>query len=123
MSMAFRAIDGDGDWYFGQGSGSYFRDQDAIAANIRTRVLFFLNDFFAAMNQGIDWNNLLGSKNPQALQNILLQTRATIANSYGVVKINSVKAETDPRSRQATLTFDIDTIFTQNYTDSVTTIA
>lgn len=109
--MLFRGIDGDGDWRFGQGLQDYFFGDQAIAANIATNLRFFLNDFFAAMDKGIDWWNLLGSKNPGATNNILLQTRQTIINCYGVVKINSVNAFFDPNSRRLTLSYSIQSIY------------
>ncbi len=119
MPQPFRGIDGGGDWMFGQGRQSYFYGEQAIEANIKTSVLFYLNDFFAAMDVGIDWNNLLGAKGPLALQNILLQTRQTIAKCEGVVRINSVNATVNPQTRRATATYNISTIYSQNVTGTI----
>lgn len=121
MSMTFRGITGSRDWTFGQGANSYFVKQQAIAANIRTSLLFFLNDCFFAMNVGIDWWNLLGTKNPQAEANIMLQTRATIIRCEGVVRINSVTTQLDPITRRLTISYVIDTVFSRNVAGSVST--
>lgn len=119
MPQPFRAIDGGQDWKFGAGRASYFNGEQAIEANIKTSVLFYLNDFFAAMDVGIDWNNLLGAKGPLALQNILLQTRQTIAKCEGVVRINSVNASVNPETRRATVTYSINTIYSQNVVGTI----
>lgn len=110
----FRGIDGSGDWNFGQGTNTYFTRDAAIRADIRTSLLFFLNDFFAAMSTGIDWWNLLAAKNPVAQANITLQTRQAIITREGVVRINSVEAIMDTTRRTLTLRYNIDTIFTRN---------
>ena len=117
----FRGITANGDWTFGAGRGSYFRDRAAIAADIKTSLLFFLNDCFFAMNMGVDWWNLLGQKNPAAQNNILLQTRTAILGVNGVVRINSVDSRVDPVSRKITINYVIDTVFSRRVSGSVST--
>lgn len=121
MNMIFRGISADDDWQFGQGVGSYFKRDKAVNANLRTRLLFFLNDCFFAMNVGIDWWNLLGSRNPAAKANIILAVRQTIIQSEGVVRINTVDVTVDPITRRATTTWNIDTIYSRNVTGSAST--
>lgn len=121
MIQNFRGVTGSGDWMWGQGNGSYFRDGAAIAADIKTSVLFYLNDFFAAMDRGIDWRNLLGSKNPQAVQNILMQVRKTIININGVVRINSVVANVNSRTRRLTVSYNVSTVFSPNVVGQIQT--
>lgn len=119
MSMKFRGIDGSGDWLFGAGVQSYFTNEAAIDANIKTRLLTFLGECFFATNLGVDWWNLLGGKNPVAQANIILQTRTIIINSYGVVKLTSIIPVFDSPTRRLGLTYNIDTIFTRNVVQSV----
>ena len=121
MSMTFRQISEAGDWQFGQGRGSYFTRENAIAANVKTSLLFFLNDYFAAMTFGIDWWNLLGSKNPAAKNNILLETRRMLASCYGVARINSVEAVMDNANRRLTIYYNEDSVFSQSIVGSVQT--
>lgn len=121
MSSTFRGITNSNDWTFGLGVGTYFTRQQAIAADIKTALLFFLNDCFFAMTTGVDWWNLLGAKNPAAKNNILLQTRQVIITREGVVQINSVNATVDPRTRRATIVYNIDTVYSRNVTGSVQT--
>lgn len=119
MSMTFRQITASGDWCWGQGRGSYFTREKAIAANIRTSLLFFLNDYFAAMTFGIDWWNLLGAKNPAAKANILLETRRMLASCEGVVRINSVEAVMDDATRDFTIYYNIDSIYSRGIVGAV----
>src|SRR5690349_2363758 len=118
MSTTFRGINGSNDWAFGQGRNSYFTKQQAIAVNIKTTLLFFLNDCFWAMNFGVDWWNLLGTKNPAAQVGVLLATRSAIISCEGVVRINSVTAELDAQ-RRLTLLYNIDTIYSRSVAGSV----
>lgn len=117
--MIFRGITATNDWTFGKGVGSYFTREQAIAANLKTALLFFLNDCFFAMTTGIDWWNLLGSKNPAAKNNIMLQTRQTIIQAEGVVRINSVDVQFSSPTRRITILYNIDTVYSRNVTGSV----
>ena len=121
MPQPFRGITAANDWTFGQGKNSYFTREKAIAADIKTSLLFFLNDCFFAMSTGIDWWNLLASKGEVAKQNILLQTRQTIIQREGVVRINSVDAVVDSARRRVTLKFNVDTIYSRNVSGTVQT--
>ena len=111
--MIIRALDSDRDFTFGRGRQNYLHDDKAIALNIETRVKSFLNDCFWAMDFGIDWWNLLGVRNPTAQANILIQVRAMVAASYGVVRIISVEAFTDRITRNLILEITLDSIFTR----------
>jgi|FreactcultureFD7_1027221.scaffolds.fasta_scaffold02403_3 hypothetical protein len=111
-------ISSSGDWNFGQGLSSYFTGNAAIAANIKTALNTFLGDAFWQANFGVDWINLLGNKNTE--QSIISQTRAIIANCYGVVQINSINYNLDSLRRQLTLSYTISTIYSSNVTSSST---
>jgi hypothetical protein len=118
--MIFRSITPTNDWNFGAGKQSYLKNTDAIAANVKTRLQTFLGECFFALSLGVDWWNLLGSKNPVAQQNIILQCRTIIAGSYGVTRIRSVTPSFTSASRRLTVTYNIDTIYTRNQTGSIT---
>ncbi len=117
----FRGITASNDWTFGQGVGSYFRREQALAADIKTSLLFFLNDCFFAMTTGVDWWNLLGAKNPAAQVNIVLQTRAAIVSREGVVRVNSVDVVVNRITRRATIRFNLDSIYSRNVSGTVQT--
>ncbi|MDR3244668.1 MAG: hypothetical protein LBT79_07970 [Elusimicrobiota bacterium] len=84
--MKHRGIDTNGDWIFGKGRNSYDTNNKAILTNVKTRLLSFYNDCFFDLEAGIDWWNLLGSKN---LENLFLSIKECILGSYGVAKIVS----------------------------------
>lgn len=117
--MIIRALDAFGDWQLGQGLQSYLRDEAAIEENVATRLKSFLGDAFWAIDFGIDWFELNGSKSPQAQAAIVLATRQVIAESYGVVRINSVVTSFDRMTRALTVTYSIDTIFSRSVVGSV----
>jgi hypothetical protein len=118
--MTFRALDSDGDFVWGQGRSSYLTKGDAVNLNIRTRLYCWLNDCFYRMDFGIDWKNLLGSRNPVAETGIIVQTRLMVAQSYGLVRINSVNTSLDRATRRLTVQFNIDTFFSKKLSLPVT---
>lgn len=82
--MIVRATDSDGDWLFGKGAEDYLASAKAVQQNIQTRVLMFTNDCFFALDQGLDWFNLLGAKNTVALN---LAINAAILGTDGVASL------------------------------------
>ena len=107
--MIVRSIDSEGDWSFGKGRNDYLSANDAIGQNIKTRLQSFLGDCFFAMSAGIDWFNLLGSKNIIGLQ---LSIQATILNTTGVTRIVdfSLTLETN---RRLNLQYTVETIYSR----------
>ncbi len=82
--MKVRSLTPTGDWSYGQGLGNYKTNADAVTQNIQTRLGMFANDCFFSMSGWIDWFNLLGSKNQQAIQ--LFVTNLILNTSY----VNSI---------------------------------
>lgn len=115
--MIIRALDSAHDWTFGKGTENYLFGQDAIAENVQTRVLSFLNNCFFDMNAGIDWFTYLGV--PAKNSEIKLRVRAIILQSYGVVSVNKVDLDIVNSTRRGTLTYNINTIYTQNYAENL----
>lgn len=113
--MIFRALTIDYDWEFGKGIQSYLKDTQAIGMNIRTRLLSFLNDCFFDSQAGIDWIRLLGTRSTK--EEIILNCRAIILQSFGVTKVNSISSEFT--NRNLSLTYEINTIFSQGFSDSL----
>ena len=111
--MIIRALDINVDWQFGLGTESYNFGEAAVGENIKTRVLSFLNNCFFDMGAGIDWFTYLGV--PGQSQQTLLRVQAVILQSYGVVKVNSVSLNINPNTRIASIQFNINTIYSQNY--------
>jgi len=106
--MIIRKIDGENDWDFGHGLSDYSKDDAAIAENIRTRLLSWVGDCFFAVQEGIDWRQRLDIGQQQALKDEL---QSSILQSFGVVAVNSVELVFDGVTRLATITYNIQTIF------------
>lgn len=107
--MVVRAIDENGDWAFGQGKQSYRSGVDEIKQMVRTRVLSFLNDCFFAMNEGIDWLNLLG-KGSDLEEKLKRSVSLTILQTDGITKLNSVELARNHK-RELILTYSVNTIY------------
>jgi hypothetical protein len=114
--MIIRALDGNFDWQFGLGTESYNFGETAIGENIVTRIKSFLNNCFFDMGAGIDWWTYFGVPGQQ--QKTLLSIQAIILNSYGVVSVNSVNLNLNDQTRVGVITFNINTIYSQNYTQT-----
>lgn len=113
--MIIANLDENHDFMFGQGIANYLSGNAAIALNIETRILSWVGDCFFDKQAGIDWSNRLGSKNQRTLleadlQRILLQ-------SYGVTGIVSFTTSLNGRAFFAQ--YNINTIFSRNYIDTV----
>lgn len=113
--MTFRNLDSNHDWTFGSGRSNYVDKNQEIALNLQTRILSFLGDCFFAINEGIDWFNLLDYRYQPRLE---LAVQEVIKNTPGVTAINSVDALIGA-NRKMTISYNIDTIYTQNYTGEV----
>lgn len=79
--MRVRQVDSSHDFTFGKGKNNYLTATRAIVQNIDTRLLSFLGNCFFDLGAGIDWFNLLGSKNEIALN---LAVSAVILNTQNV---------------------------------------
>lgn len=115
--MIFRALDVNSDWTFGKGTENYLYGNAAIALNIKTRLLSFLNDCFFDMNAGLDWFTYLGT--PNQSQQITLKVKAVILQSYGVVGVNNLTASINRSGRIISLQYNINTIYTTQYVENL----
>lgn len=104
-----RALDpNDADWTFGQSGNNFARNNVAVAQNIRTRLSMFFGECFFSLNQGIDYLNLLGQKNQNALN---LAISATILNTTDVVGLRSLSAIFDHETREYTVSYQVQTTY------------
>jgi hypothetical protein len=113
--MIFRTLDADGDWEFGSGVGNYAAKDRAIGLNIATRLRSWVNDCFFDVNAGIDWLNRLGYKNQKAL--LEHELKALILKSEGVTGL--LNFDTVLVNRRFQATYNITTIYSQSYQDSI----
>lgn len=113
--MLFRTLDADGDWTFGKGFSNLATKNDAVALNIRTRILSWVGDCFFDMRAGIDWVNRLGSKNQVGLLD--LDLRRLIITTQDVTELTQF--DTVNQNRGFTGSYTVNTTFGQEYSDTV----
>lgn len=99
--MIVRALNAVGDWEFGKGANDYKRDINALKQSIRTRVLSFLGDCFFDLTAGVDWFNLLGGKDRNALE---LSVSTVILNTDKITGILTLSVAESP-NRRITITY------------------
>jgi len=110
--MRVRAIDGNNDFLFGKGESDYLVNSNAVGQNIKTELQSFLGDCFFDAQLGIDWFNLLGSKNQLALQ---VAVTTVILGVDGVTSLASpVVINLDPVTRNIFIQYSVNTIYTGN---------
>ncbi len=107
--MIVRALDVNGDWTFGQGRNNYLSGVAALSQSIKTRLSSFLGDCFFDTAAGIDWFNLLGTK--QILQ-LRLAIATTILNTENVAGIIELNVNLD-NNRLLTVQYIVTTNFSQ----------
>jgi hypothetical protein len=106
-SIIVRSLDINKDWVFGSGLSAYAQNNNAIAQNIGTRLNSVLGNCWVDLAAGIDWFNLLGSKNIIPL-NLAIST--TILNTTGVISIQQLSFSLTAQ-RQYTATYKVQTTF------------
>ena len=60
--MRTRTVDSNWDWKFGRGKNDYADDALGVAYTVKMKILSWFKDCFFAMEDGIDWKNILGNK-------------------------------------------------------------
>ncbi len=106
--MIVRALNVLNDWTYGKGKNNYLKNSKAVAQNIQTRLSSFLGDCYFNIGFGIDWFNLLGSKN---LLGLKLAIASTILNTRGVTGIVELSIELD-QNRRLSIRYSVNTVYT-----------
>lgn len=114
--MLFRNIDNNGDWCFGKGKQDYLIENLAIMKNIETTLKTFLTECFFDPEIGVPWFTILGQKNTDL---VILTLKNKILNCYGVLKITDILFDLS-QDRKATISYNVDTIYSQNIGGSMT---
>lgn len=108
--MIVRSLDANGDWRFGKGKNDYLFNNKAIVQNISTRLNSYLGDCFFALDEGLDWFNLLGSKDQRALE---LAVRSVLLNTAGVTALVDLSISLEEITRKITMQYTVETVYTQ----------
>jgi hypothetical protein len=114
--MIVRSLDENHDWTFGKGRNNYLKDRAAIVQNINTRLLSFLGDCFFALNEGLDWFNLLGGKSSAAIR-VAVATK--ILDTEGVTGLVEISFSID-ENRSISISYEAETIYGSTQQQSIT---
>lgn len=106
--MKSRALDSNNDWQFGRGLQSYVTEKNALNQNISTRLKSWKNDCFFAMDDGVDWANLLDKGTKDLLD---LDIKRCLLQTEGVLRIDSYSSTLDSTDRGLTIVAEVFTIF------------
>lgn len=115
-TFLFRGVDDDNDWLLGQGKQSYFRDDRAVEADIKTALQTFFQESFYAPDQGVPWFAILGQKDVDLLN---LNVRSAIIKVEGVTNVQDVSLSLD-QNRNCVVKYLVTTIYTTQLTGEVT---
>lgn len=106
--MIVRALDALNDWTFGRGRNNYLQRNAAIGQSAQTRLSSFLGDCFFEIAAGIDWFNLLGSKQRALLR---LNIESVLLNTDGVTGIINLNIDED-LTRKISFQYELNTVYT-----------
>jgi hypothetical protein len=114
--MIFRQLTSLGDFTFGQGISGYATLNNAIGLNIRTRLLSWKGDCFFSLGDWVDW---IGRLDKGQQDNLAQELQGVILQSYGVTAITSFTGALNDMTRNYTATYQVTTIFSQSFTDTI----
>lgn len=115
--MKIRNLTATGDWTFGKGLQSYLTGQAAIALDIRTYLNVWTGNCFWALQAGVNWRQYL-DRNQEA--KLLAALQSVLLARFGVMGINLLSVRFDRLTRRLTVAYDVQTIYTQSFKDSIT---
>ena len=118
--MRVSRLNRDDDWTFGKGRANYATRSAAIGQNLRTRIRSFTQDWFADVNDGIPWIELLGQKGTQP--RILRQLEARVLATEGVRRINRLRVRSIDEHRRAVIELSVTDIFDAEINEVVSVI-
>lgn len=98
--MKFRVLDENWDWNYGRGIQDYTSASLAIAYDIKTKILSWYGDCFFAMEDGVDWKNILGSKDLKGEADSTI--RKIIATEDGVAELVFFESSVEQRKYHCT---------------------
>lgn len=106
--MRVRRLDSDGDYSFGRGQGDFLKDSpEAVAQNIRTRLLLQTGEWFLDVTDGTAWaERILGSGTSGTYDD---EVRQRILGTPGVRAL--LAYESKRVGRRLSVTAKVDTIY------------
>ena len=109
--MISRALDSNNDMLIRNGTFATVIDGAQVVQHVRTRLLFYLGEWFADKRAGVPWFESVFTKpfNVGLTESII---KSVILNTPDVLQLNSFSmAVPDPSNRQLIVSFSAETTF------------
>jgi hypothetical protein len=103
-----RCVTKEGEWVFGTGKQSYVTGIDRVLQDLETSIKEWREDCFFNKGKGIDWKNIIGSKNQNEV--LELAIRDVAVQIKGITAINEIIIYLDS-NRLALLSIEINTVY------------
>jgi hypothetical protein len=108
--MIVRRLDVNGDMTFGQGLANMARDAEAVAQNVRTRLLLLLGEWFLDTSEGVPYLEEIFVK-PENLPLTESTLKARIVETEGIATLESFELDFDRNSRKVNIFCTVTTIY------------
>ena len=120
--MRVRALDANGDRKFGRGLQDFYIDQpEAVAQCAKTRLGFWLGEWFLDTTDGTPWETKVLGKYTAPVRDAVI--RARILGTLGVNRIISYYSNFNPRTRAWSAGVVLDTIYGKTRTLALDPVA
>jgi len=101
--MKTRATDSNWDWRFGKSLQCYADEALGVAYTVKMKILSWYKDCFFAMDSGIDWKNILGSKITKEQADVSI--KEIIQTEPEIIELTFFDSEVVDRVYTATIRF------------------
>lgn len=101
--MIFRTLDSNWDWNFGRGLSDYSEETMAIAYDVKSKILSWYGDCFFDADAGIDWKNILGTKDQKEVLD--LNVKRIVSDEEGITEITFFDSAIENRKYTCTIRF------------------
>jgi hypothetical protein len=118
--MIVRRLDANGDMTFGQGLANFARDSEAVAQNVKTRLLLLLGEWFLDVSDGVPYLEQIFVK-PENLQLTESVLKSRIVETEGVDELRTFELLFDRATRKVTVIATVTTIYGNEQTITVNT--
>lgn len=108
--MTIKALDANNDIFLQDGQIHRISEAPETIQQIRSRLLFYLGEWFLDATGGVDYFGIVFVK-PVNLSLIESELKSTIINTDGVLELNEFELDYDSTTRKLIVDFEAETIF------------
>jgi hypothetical protein len=109
-AMAYRKLDANHDYVFGNGKQSYLTGIEAVAQAILTRLKLFTGEWWEDKTDGLPvWTSILGTRSSKETVDRFIQSR--ILETPNVVNLTNLVSDINRSTRQYVFSCAVNTVF------------